>query len=425
MSSNQTSRPEAIPEDLRHLIHLNTTYCVLSCVECKKAVRPGALVEHLKSKHQVAWEVCKRVEGYIKGFRHDYKCSTIRLPDNGSAPQPLLPITSRFTCKKCEVWSSSNKGACWAHGNMEHGLRWTGFKDMFQKVDMQAWSRCRQPQYWVVVEGTESGTGGRSARPEPSAAEIKAIRQRQRRRGRRQRQRMTGIRVQEGGGGSAVIESEKATREVIVDRGKRGQSAAAADSSRPRRVRFDEQVWGLEGSEALKQQLDRWLKECIVCQLVTEEQAGPGRIHTIWECQQEAAEWIRVESKHMDCRMREVQTVVAAADQGWCGQCRVPQAMCGRWQWDQRQGQWVEDRTSRCQYKRVLIPAMMAIAELGKAEGRRRVGAWLRGDGVDPRGEELEVCRWFSKSVQWEGVKVQQAVVVLMMLARLNKVGLL
>jgi hypothetical protein len=99
--------------------------------------------------------------------------------------------------------------------------------------------------------------------------------------------------------------------------------------------------------------------------------------------------------------------------------------MCARWQRDERQGQWVEDRMSRCQYERVLIPAMMAMAELGRVEGLRRVGAWLRGDRVDPRGEELEVCRWFGKSVQWEGVKVQQAVVVLMMLARLNKVGLL
>jgi len=68
---------------------------------------------------------------------------------------------------------------------------------------------------------------------------------------------------------------------------------------------------------------------------------------------------------------------------------------------------------------------MMAIAELGRVEGKRRVGAWLRGDGVDQRGEELEVCRWFGKSVWWEGVKVQQAVVVLIMLTRLNKVLLL
>jgi hypothetical protein len=49
--------------------------------------------------------------------------------------------------------------------------------------------------------------------------------------------------------------------------------------------------------------------------------------------------------------------------------------MCTRWQWDRRQGQWVKDRTSRCQYKRVLIPVMMAIAELGRVEGKRRVRA--------------------------------------------------
>jgi hypothetical protein len=109
-------------------------------------------------------------------------------------------------------------------------------------------------------------------------------------------------------------------------------------------------------------------------------------MHTIWECQQEVAEGIRVESKHMDCRMKEVQAAVTAADQGGCGQCSVPQAMCARWRWDERQGQWVEDRTSRCQYERVLIPAMMAIAELGRVEGKRRVGAWLRGDNRSAGG---------------------------------------
>ena len=293
---------------------------------------------------------------------------------------------------------------------------------------MQAWFRYGQPQYWVVVEGAELETGGRRAQQEPSAGEIRAIQRRQRRREQRQRQRqrITDIRGdQEGGGGSVGIESEKATGEVMVDSGKQQGSAVAAEGSRPRRVRFEEQVWGLEGLEALKQQLDRWSKECVVCQLVMEDQAGTGRMHTIWECRQEVAEGIRVESKHMDCRMKEVQAAVTAADQGGCGQCSVPQAMCARWQWDERQGQWVEDRTSRCQYERVLIPAMMAIAELGRVEGKRRVGAWLRGDGVDPRGEELEVCRWFGKSVWWEGVKVQQAVVVLIMLTRLNKVLLL
>ena len=112
MSREQRSEPEAIPEDLRHLIHLNTVYWVLSCVECKEAVRPQSLVEHLKRKYRVAWEVYKRVERYVKGFGHDYTRSTIGLPDNGLAPQPLLPITSRFKCKKCEFWSSSDKGAC-------------------------------------------------------------------------------------------------------------------------------------------------------------------------------------------------------------------------------------------------------------------------------------------------------------------------
>jgi hypothetical protein len=70
---------------------------------------------------------------------------------------------------------------------MEHGLRWAGFEEMFQKVKMQAWFRYGQPQYWVVVEGAELETGGRRAQQEPSAGEIRAIRRQ--RREQRQRQR--------------------------------------------------------------------------------------------------------------------------------------------------------------------------------------------------------------------------------------------
>lgn len=38
MSSEQIGGPEAIPKDLRHLIHLNMAYRVVSCPECGEMV---------------------------------------------------------------------------------------------------------------------------------------------------------------------------------------------------------------------------------------------------------------------------------------------------------------------------------------------------------------------------------------------------
>jgi hypothetical protein len=101
MSSEQPGNPEVIPEDLRYLADLNTVYCVLCYVECKEAVYPRSFVEYLKHFHQVPWEVYKRVKRYIEGFRHNYEHSTIQLPDDGLAPQPLLPVTRGFNCKEC------------------------------------------------------------------------------------------------------------------------------------------------------------------------------------------------------------------------------------------------------------------------------------------------------------------------------------
>jgi hypothetical protein len=46
----------------------------------------------------------------------------------------------------------------------------------------------------------------------------------------------------------------------------------------------------------------------------------------------------------------------------------------------------------------------------------------LRRDGVDPRGDEEEVSRWFGKQIWWEGGVAGQVVLVFMMLARTNGV---
>jgi hypothetical protein len=68
-----------------------------------------------------------------------------------------------------------------------------------------------------------------------------------------------------------------------------------------------------------------------------------------------------------------------------------------------------------------MISTMMAMATLGEAAGVRQVGIWLRRAGVDPRGPEEKVSRWFGKAIWWEGVEAGQVVWVFMMLARMNR----
>ena len=108
---------------------------------------------------------------------------------------------------------------------------------------------------------------------------------------------------------------------------------------------------------------------------------------------------------------RGVQGVPAQVEEGCCTWCRLPAAICARWQWNKGQEEWEEDKETRCQYEGVLMPAMVATIELGKEEGAKRVQGlgWASGE-------------WVSKRIWWGRVEVRQVVVVFMMLARMNDV---
>lgn len=87
-------RPADIPFNLCHLIHLNVAYRILICPtrECRKAVQPRAFSEHLRVKHRIPLRERERVQQYVSTFRWDYDFATIPLPQDGSKPQPVLPV---------------------------------------------------------------------------------------------------------------------------------------------------------------------------------------------------------------------------------------------------------------------------------------------------------------------------------------------
>lgn len=198
------------------------------------------------------------------------------------------------------------------------------------------------------------------------------------------------------------------TREAVT-RSRKRKEPGEGEGHAAKRVRFAGQV-EVGGLDGLRQQLDRWSQRCMVCFLVGGAAAEQQAQHTVWECLQAAAEGVRTDSRHMEEGLRAVRAG------GGCAGCGVPRVLCERWQWG---GRW-EESTGQCQYAGVMVPTMMAMAALGRAEGRGQVGAWLRQDGLDPRGDEGEVFRWFGKKVWWEGVEAGQAVLVFMMLARMN-----
>lgn len=88
-------RPADIPTKLGHFIYLNVAYRVLICrhKKCRKAVEPRAFSEHLRVQHQTPLGDRECVQQYVSKFRWDYDYSTIQLPQDGSAPQPVIPVS--------------------------------------------------------------------------------------------------------------------------------------------------------------------------------------------------------------------------------------------------------------------------------------------------------------------------------------------
>src|ERR1700692_3452125 len=94
MAAKQPIQAEPIPQTLSHLIASNERYGVLLCLhaKCYCAVRPAAMSDHLRRQHQVRLELRKQVDQYVKGFPHQYDYSTVNLPVDGLAPQPVIEV---------------------------------------------------------------------------------------------------------------------------------------------------------------------------------------------------------------------------------------------------------------------------------------------------------------------------------------------
>ena len=153
-------RPADIPPKVRHLIHLNNAYPVLICQrnECRKAVQPHAFSEHLRVQHETPLRDRERVQEYVSTFNWDYNFSTIKLPRDGSSPQPIIPVVDGLQCTLCQPESSSrpftsiSEKRMRVHRNVAHQQKGAGVKGLFRKVRLQSWFQDHRQRYWVVDE---------------------------------------------------------------------------------------------------------------------------------------------------------------------------------------------------------------------------------------------------------------------------------
>ena len=87
------------PIALSQLIAVNVEYGVLlSGSGCRKAVSSIGIVEHLRKIHKEKLAVRKQVEEFVAEIPWEYDYSSINLPADESAPQPVIPVMSGFHC---------------------------------------------------------------------------------------------------------------------------------------------------------------------------------------------------------------------------------------------------------------------------------------------------------------------------------------
>jgi hypothetical protein len=113
---------------------------------------------------------------------------------------------------------------------------------------------------------------------------------------------------------------------VPANSGKRRVGSVPGNDKPSKRVRFAGQV-EIGGVDGLKQQLERWSKECVVCYFVGGDEAGRSQTHTVWECRQEVAEEVRARSREMAARMRTVAARGGCAGRGVRGAADDMQAV--------------------------------------------------------------------------------------------------
>lgn len=165
MAEPVSTQPQPIPQSLSHLIQLNVEYSVLICMGngCRCAVSPASISRHLRSKHHVPIELRKQVDRYVQGFPVNYDFTNVKLPQERSAPQPIIRIVSGFQCKHCPAlpFTSQSRDAIKKHGNKDHNMKRIADKDLFDLVKLQSWFWVGRERYWVVDESKQPGQPAR------------------------------------------------------------------------------------------------------------------------------------------------------------------------------------------------------------------------------------------------------------------------
>jgi hypothetical protein len=89
---------------LSQLIAVSVEYKALICLGngCRRAIRLAGFLRHIyNQEHPITKEQRQQAQEYIARFLYNYSYSTIELPIDGLALQPIIPVVDGFQCRKC------------------------------------------------------------------------------------------------------------------------------------------------------------------------------------------------------------------------------------------------------------------------------------------------------------------------------------
>lgn len=178
-----------------------------------------------------------------------------------------------------------------------------------------------------------------------------------------------------------------------------------------------ERARGMGSIEELEEQLERWSSGCMWCRARGEENRG--KTHESERCWRkkedigETKEWIR-----------ETEKNIIWEPYGYCGWCRVPQVICGRWEAKEDGFGYQIRRGGRCQYEGLFMSMIRVIM----IEREERFYAWLdeemNRDGVvaiagEVEGDEAdkeakETAKWLGRKIKIGGYDCSQICRVLL-----------
>jgi orsellinic acid/F9775 biosynthesis protein OrsD len=156
-TNNQGTMAQPIPEALAHLVGLNVEFNVLICLQCKYAVKPTTISRHFGDKHKTPIKLRKQLDEYVREFPFQYDHTSVRLPSNKSAPQPIIPVLDGHLCKDPDCqYMSRNRDVIRQHSNQAHNKKRDADEDLFESVQLQSWFDDRRARYWIVDQSKQA-----------------------------------------------------------------------------------------------------------------------------------------------------------------------------------------------------------------------------------------------------------------------------